>query len=570
MADIHIACACDEEFLPHTATMLSSLLDNHGPVACIHLLHGGINGRRVARLKRFVSKYGSPLEDYTINTELLKSLKVDKHASVANYFRLLIPDVLPNNLTKILYLDSDIIVRKSLNHLWHTNIDAYPLAAVEDPSFTDHKRLGISLGSKYFNSGVLLINLTEFRRDGIHYQAIDFIQHNPDRIEYWDQDGLNAILADRWLELPLTWNAQHTLFFDQCFNVRYADVIVDPSIVHFSGDSLKPWCYNTQHPFKTEYELYRKKTPWRRYKPDGLSTFLSRVRKRVKERTKNQISALVTNDSLWRLIRNAIRVSAFIQAERDKEVSRRNQYSVLREIERLVPDMTVTAGPFRGLQYPRIESVGSTIAPKLLGTYEAELHGIVEEICVRGYSTIINIGCAEGYYAVGLAKRIPRVRVFAYDIDPIARELCRDMAEMNGVSERVIIGDKFEINNIEIDDCLGNRLIVCDCEGCEKYIFHKNVKGWPLICSSDLIVEIHEFIYSGISEYIHDLFCETHHVKVVRSLDDLLRPRTYESDLIKHCNLNTKIRLMAELRPCTMEWFYMKPKSSGLDAMKST
>src|SRR5438445_9468790 len=77
----------------------------------------------------------------------------------------------------------------------------------------------------------------------------------------------------------------------------------------------------------------------------------------------------------------------------------------------------VIAGPFQGLTYVSTAR-GSSIGPKLLGTYEIELREVVEEIIRRGYKTIINIGAGEGYYGVGLAKRMPDARVICFDAEP--------------------------------------------------------------------------------------------------------------------------------------------------------
>ena len=95
----------------------------------------------------------------------------------------------------------------------------------------------------------------------------------------------------------------------------------------------------------------------------------------------------------------------------------------------------VLSGPFVGMDYVQ-QATGSALMPKLLGSYEAELHETLEKIAATEYAAIIDIGCAEGYYAIGLAMRLPNAQVYAFDIDPEARELCTAMARLNGVEER--------------------------------------------------------------------------------------------------------------------------------------
>jgi len=77
------------------------------------------------------------------------------------------------------------------------------------------------------------------------------------------------------------------------------------------------------------------------------------------------------------------------------------------------------------------EAVGSSFLPKLVGSYEAELHGVIEELIGRDYRTIIDIGSAEGYYVVGLARRCPAARIYAFDMDRLGRLRCANMAHLS-------------------------------------------------------------------------------------------------------------------------------------------
>ena len=86
--------------------------------------------------------------------------------------------------------------------------------------------------------------------------------------------------------------------------------------------------------------------------------------------------------------------------------------------------------------------------PKLVGSYEAELHGVIEQIVATDYQVVVDVGCAEGYYANGLARRLPSARVYAFDTDPEARHLCEAMAALNGVEKRVIVGGKCEPDDL--------------------------------------------------------------------------------------------------------------------------
>jgi lipopolysaccharide biosynthesis glycosyltransferase len=249
---MEVLCACDERYLPHAATMLCSLLE-HNSVSRVHFFYSAIDIHHLAKLRRLVSKYKSEVTFYEIVLADLPELPVDKWASPAVYYRLLAAQLLPTDLKKVLYLDSDIVVRCSLRDLWNTNLTDRALAAVSNYEDEARKALGLPDGTKYFNSGVLLINLQFWRENNVPERAISFIKNNPQKVQYWDQDALNAILIDQWIELPPYWNWQDWH---------------ESAVVHFIADD-KPWQWSNTHPFKHEYHKYRLKTPWRRYKQEG-------------------------------------------------------------------------------------------------------------------------------------------------------------------------------------------------------------------------------------------------------------------------------------------------------------
>jgi len=148
---------------------------------------------------------------------------------------------------------------------------------------------------------------------------------------------------------------------------------------------------------------------------------------------------------------------------------------------------TVRNGPFKGLVYPREAALNRHIIPKLLGTYEQELHGVLEIVSRRKYDCIIDVGSAEGYYAVGLA-RLTGIPVYAFDPEPIEKRFCSEMARLNRVSHLVTIQDFFSPS--DVPRFTGKRvLMISDCEGFETQIFTQatleSMAGW------DVIVELH-------------------------------------------------------------------------------
>jgi lipopolysaccharide biosynthesis glycosyltransferase len=238
--------------------MLCSALEHNTNVR-IHLFHSYIDKEQLAKLDSFVVGYGGNITHYEMDPVQFQDLRVDRWVSLATYYRVLAPYILPKDLDKILYLDSDLVVRRSLEELWNTDLRDHSLAAVLNEN--DFKAriavLGLPAESKYFNAGVLLINLAFWRQYGVSERVLAFIRNHPEKLEYWDQDALNAILADQWIELPGYWNLQ-----DHGWEK-------DPAIAHFCGPNKKPWHWSSDHHFKFEYHKYRVKTPWPRFKLEG-------------------------------------------------------------------------------------------------------------------------------------------------------------------------------------------------------------------------------------------------------------------------------------------------------------
>ena len=150
----------------------------------------------------------------------------------------------------------------------------------------------------------------------------------------------------------------------------------------------------------------------------------------------------------------------------------------------------VLTGPFAGLEYVP-EAVGSAFLPKLIGSYERELHGVIDEIVRHNCRTIVDIGSAEGYYAVGLARLMPQSQIYAFDIDGDGRRLCKAMARLNKVSARVAVEaecDAARLNAL-IKDSMAPTLIICDCEGCEYDLL--KIEAVPELRHAFLLVELH-------------------------------------------------------------------------------
>ena len=171
----------------------------------------------------------------------------------------------------------------------------------------------------------------------------------------------------------------------------------------------------------------------------------------------------------------------------------------------------VLQGPLKGLDFIEQSAEGCHIA-KLLGCYEQPLQPYITAAIKKDYSTVLNIGCAEGYYAVGLASAMPNARSLAFDTDPKAQVACKELAAKNGVSDRVEVEGLFSSANFANYD-QESTLVFCDIEGAELELLDPEIA--PARKSMDLIVESHECLRTSITGTLITRFSATHDIQLI-------------------------------------------------------
>ncbi|MFM2044617.1 MAG: hypothetical protein RLY86_3193, partial [Pseudomonadota bacterium] len=148
-------------------------------------------------------------------------------------------------------------------------------------------------------------------------------------------------------------------------------------------------------------------------------------------------------------------------------------------------------------------------APKIVGSYEQELHPHIEAAIARGYGHVVNIGMAEGYYATGMALRLPDAIVDAFDLNEETHPVARRLAAMNGVADRVRIGGRFCGDDFSRYPA-GDTLVICDIEGAEDELLDPQL--YPALAGFDIIVELHECPKPGLSDRMAARFAATHNI----------------------------------------------------------
>jgi len=286
---MNLALATDNNFVQHCAVTIVSILKNNPNDINIYILTEGLTNSNEDLIKKVVTENGGKIFIVLINSESLKDCPMPKldylsHISLATYYRLLISKLLPTNIDKVIYLDCDIVVRKSLVELWNYSISEYAIGAVYQVVNTNvsaAKRLGYPAYYGYFNAGVLLINLNYWRENCIPEKLFEYINCKRNVIIFHDQDALNGLLYDKCFRLPCKWNML-TIFFMKITMLTndidngkivndYLDYknqmpieANDPVIIHYVSKP-KPWDIGCTHPYKKEYFKYLQHTPWHSY-----------------------------------------------------------------------------------------------------------------------------------------------------------------------------------------------------------------------------------------------------------------------------------------------------------------
>jgi lipopolysaccharide biosynthesis glycosyltransferase len=278
---LHVSCAADARYVPHTAAMLHSVLTEAGfEEIRVHFLRGqGVTAEHARALTEMVSAHGGAISFLDVPGDRVAGLPTMDEIGPAMWNRFFLTELLPD-VERILYLDADTIVLDSLQALWETDLDGCHVGAVTNVFQEDHIPLPARLGLEprdYFNSGVLLMNLDLMRRDGSAAALFEYARANAERLVWPDQDVLNAVLGPTRRRLAPRWNCMTSVLrFPWAAYVFGDDELEEarrrPAIRHFEGPSVnKPWHLLCDGDRREAYFRHRRQTPWPTVRREGVT-----------------------------------------------------------------------------------------------------------------------------------------------------------------------------------------------------------------------------------------------------------------------------------------------------------
>lgn len=276
---LHVACAAEGEYVMHSAAMLHSVLACHPPDSVvIHYLHGPELARRTRdQLQEMVARRGGEVKFWEIPDSWCAGLPTEGFTRKATWYRVFLPDLLAD-VSRILYLDADVVVLESVAPLWEVDMTSKLVAAVTNvlpPDSVDRSK-PLEIGShRYFNAGVMLLNLDLMRREESSQALCDYGRAHAAELVWRDQDALNVVLGSSRVALHPRWNCMNGIFIfpwstDVLGLEAVAEARANPAIRHFEGPGpYKPWHYLCEREWRDAYRRHRRGTPWPRVRVQG-------------------------------------------------------------------------------------------------------------------------------------------------------------------------------------------------------------------------------------------------------------------------------------------------------------
>ena len=302
---IAVVLAADNNYAMPLAVTLVSILKNlsSGWNLNFYVLDAGIESRNKNKIIQSLDLSRCSIKFFDTK-DRFKDVPTSDHFTEAIFHRLLIPQLLSEDIRKVIYLDCDLLVLTDISKLWEIEIKDFYLLAVQDFTINtiaegvkDYQELKIPPKNKYFNSGVLIFNLDKWREFNTSFKIIEYVCKPRDRILFGDQEALNAMLWDKWGELETKWNRQFksSITDDQVLvnsltEIYGQDVCQDtvnnPYIIHFIQDT-KPWQYY-RHPKKKLFYEYLDLTAWSGWRYDVWKVLLRKLSKMFAKKSQSK------------------------------------------------------------------------------------------------------------------------------------------------------------------------------------------------------------------------------------------------------------------------------------------
>ncbi|MDI2112654.1 DUF4422 domain-containing protein [Commensalibacter nepenthis] len=271
---INICMSFDDNYAAHGDAVITSMIQNAHPQQPIHIyiLHDEKLSNKNKKIIQQAENKNIRIHYIKINKKLFNSLPLNReYISLNTYYRLTIQNLLPDNIEKIIYLDSDIIVYGNIAELWQESLGNMCVGAVLDEGgILQARRLSLP-DTNYFNAGVMIFNLAQIRKEfkNVFVNYFENYYKYKEIITLQDQDILNITFSKKTKIIPLRWNINSRMLEYNDLEYKYSikdaeDALRNIGIIHYT-DQKKPWRYSCNHPFRSLYWKYRLKGHYKQF-----------------------------------------------------------------------------------------------------------------------------------------------------------------------------------------------------------------------------------------------------------------------------------------------------------------
>ena len=294
---MNIALITDENYVTPTATAIASVLQSN-PEEPLHfyIITNFLDSKSILRLNEFIEPHKShaSMEIISLSEEDVANFPIRKgdHVSIATYYRIFFPKIIPGFVKKLLYIDGDILCTDSIKSFYEKDLKNFSCAVCHDERNDDESnfyRLKYPKESGYFNAGIMLINLAWWRDHNIMQKCLDYIASEPEACLWHDQDALNHVLNGTVFWADFRYNFTQGFYFDKdgmnIDNKYYREIDnarKNPCILHFSS-TYKPWHIECNHPLKQQYRIFYRQYSGKKlkltYRQKGFKRFKWHIKK---------------------------------------------------------------------------------------------------------------------------------------------------------------------------------------------------------------------------------------------------------------------------------------------------
>lgn len=252
---INVCLSCDDNYSKHAGVVIASILANakSGDNLNFYILDGGITENNKQKIRTLTSIKGCKInfiQVYERMFEEYKKVKTHKYVTLATYFRLKLPTILPA-VSRVIYLDCDMIVEESLEKLFNKYLGNCAIAGVHDI-----KNRRVQENPTYVNAGMLLMDLDNMRSQNLEEKFLKWTNEHIDTIKTGDQEIINEVCRGNILLIEDEWNVQSSNFTNRS---SYTN---SPKIIHYVSER-KPWHYGSFSYHRDLYFKYLQLTPWK-------------------------------------------------------------------------------------------------------------------------------------------------------------------------------------------------------------------------------------------------------------------------------------------------------------------